>query len=275
MSTSGRTVDQDIVMSCPNKCARLTTVPGGDIQNLSKNFPVMDIVHTRQFERSKSQATLQSTGSGDYYCDVCEVYKAEVACTSCAVSLCHSCSSEIHQKKGYQLHRLVAMSDVLDGTVDVQSADGMAPTRRSMSEPEVLLTRTKMCRAHSSELAEYLCLSCSEEVCKKCHLVDAHRGHDCRLLKDVAQEKRDSLRNLFAAAQERHAAWNKGFDRCQELREATSVRRRELEREVRTRFEEVRSALASREERILEQLVEEMEGRDQLLSSQAELVLLG
>ena len=275
MSTSGKTVDQDIVMSCPNKCARLTTVPGGDIQNLPKNFPVMDIVHTRQFERSKSQATLQSTlqssSSGDYYCDVCEVYKAEVACPSCAVSLCLSCSSEIHQKKGYQVHRLVPMSDVLDGTVDIQSVDGMV-TQRSFSEPEFAVTggRPKMCKVHSAELVEYLCLTCSEEVCKKCHLVDAHRTHDCRLLKDIAQEKRDSLRHLLAAAQERHLVWNKGFDRCQELREITSVRRRELEAEIRACFEEVRSTLAAREEGILGQLEEEMQSRDKLLSSQAE-----
>jgi hypothetical protein len=272
MSTSGKTVDQDIVMMCPNKCSRLTTVPGGDIQNLSKNFPVMEIVHTRQFERSKSQATIQSSGSGEYYCDVCEVSKAEVACPSCAVSLCFTCSSEIHQKKGYQVHKLVAMSDVLDGNLDIQSTDGML-TQHSFSDPEVLhaaVAQPKMCRVHSSELVEYLCVTCSAEVCKKCHLVDGHRGHECRLLKDVAHEKRESLRVLLAAAQERHAVWNKGFDRCQELREASNVRRTELERAIRTDFEEVRAALVSREERILGELREEMQRRDQLLSAQAD-----
>ena len=273
VSTSGKTVDQDIVMMCPSKCSKLTTIPDGDIQNLPKNFPVMEIVHTRQFERSKSQATLQTTGSGEYYCDVCEVSKAEVACPSCSVSLCFTCSSEIHQKKGYQVHKLVALSDVMDGTVDAQSVDGVL-TQRSFSDPEVLLSaataQPKMCRVHPSELVEYLCLSCSVEVCKKCHLVDGHRGHECRLLKDVAQEKRESLRGLLVAAQERHAVWNKGFDRCQELREATNVRRTELEQRVQTHFQEVRAALVSREERILRELQEEMQRRDQLLTRQAE-----
>ena len=276
MSTSGKTVDQDIVMMCPSKCSRLTTIPHGDIQNLSKNFPVMEMVHTQQFERSKSHgATLALSSSGEYYCDVCEVSKAEVACPSCAVSLCFTCSAEIHQKKGYQVHKLMAMSDVLDGNVDIQSMDGML-TQRSFSDPEVLhyvsAATPKMCRVHSSELVEYLCLSCSEEVCKKCHLVDGHRGHECRLLKDVAQEKREALRGLLAAAQETHSVWNKGFDRCQELREVTNVCQNQLETSVRAHFAEVRAALDSREERLLREVGEEMERRDQLLSSQAESV---
>jgi hypothetical protein len=162
------------------------------------------------------------------------------------------------------------MSDVLSGAVDVQSTDGIVVGQRSASESEMLPNRTKMCKIHCSELVEYLCNTCSEEVCKKCHLVDGHRGHECRLLRDVAQERRDSLRQLLTAVQEQHSAWNKGFDRCQELREYASLRRRDVEEAVRAVFQEVRSALEAREERILGELETEMESRDQLLSSQAE-----
>ena len=226
----------------------------------------MDIVHSRQLERSKSLLT----SSGDYICcDVCETSKAEVACPSCAVSLCLSCSNDIHKKKGYQVHRLVLLSDVLDGTVDVLPSDGMVG-QRSYSDPDIAPDRPKMCKVHSSELVEYVCMTCSEEVCKQCHLVDYHKGHDCRLLKDIVQENKDSLRVLLAAMQEKHTLWNKGFDRCQELREYASARRSELEGAIKTHFEDIYSALHEREEQILTELQEEMLSRDQLLSSQAE-----
>lgn len=268
MSTSGKEVEQGIVMTCPNKCMKQTVIPDGDIQNLPKNFALMDVVHSRLFERSVSRATLQ-TSSGDYICDVCESAKAEVACPSCAVSLCLSCSSDIHGKKGYQVHRLVSLSDVLDGTVDDLSSDGIV-TQRSFSDSDIDPDQPKMCKIHSSELSEYLCITCSEEVCKQCHLVDSHKGHDCRLIKDIVQEKKDSLRLLLSTLQEKHTLWNKGFDHCQELREYANARRGELEGDVKTHFQEIHSALNRREEKILRDLQEEMLSRDQLLSSQGE-----
>ena len=219
-------------------------------------------------KHTKSQATLLTTSGGgsDNICDVCESAKAEIACPSCAVSLCQLCSNEIHQKKGYQVHRLIAMSDVLDGTADVQSSDGTVVNQQSF---EVVPNQPKMCKVHSSELIDYLCITCSEEVCKKCHLVDNHRGHECRLLKEIAQEKRDSLCQLLTAMQEKHTVWNKGFDRCQELREYVNVRRRELEGTIKAHFEDIHTILHEREEKFLMELQEEMQSRDELLSSQA------
>ena len=268
MATSGREVDGDIMMMCPNKCVKLTTIPGGDIQLLSKNYAVLDMVHSRLFERTLSRPSLLTGSGGEYNCDVCESSKAEVACPSCAVSLCLSCSNEIHQKKGYQVHRLVSIWDILEGTVDVQPSDVIV-NQRSVSDLEMLSDQHKMCRNHSSELVEYMCITCSEEVCKKCHLVDSHRGHECRLLQDVAQEKRDSLHQLLSALQDRHTVWNKGFDRCQELREYVNIRRTEMEGTIRAHFEDLHSVLRSREEKILSGLQEEMQSRDQLLLSQA------
>ena len=268
MCTSGKEVDDDIVMTCPSKCSVPTTIPGGAIQNLPKNFAVMEIVHTRQFERSMSRGTLMLTNIGEYNCDVCECMKAEVACPNCAVSLCLKCSNDIHQKKGYQVHRLILISDIMDGTADVPSSDGMVH-QLSATEFDVPSDQPKMCKIHTSELVEYVCMTCTEEVCKKCHLVDSHRGHDCRLLKDVAQEKRDSLRPLLSSMQEKHTLWNRGFDRCQELREYANIRRNELEQTIRSSFQEIYAALNDREESILRGLREEMDSRDQLLSSQA------
>lgn len=268
MSTSGKEVEQDIVMTCPSKCTKQTVIVDGNIQNLPKNFAVMEIVNSIRFERSVSRATLL-TGSGEFNCDVCESSKAEVACPSCAVSLCPSCSNDIHSKKGYQVHCLVAISDILNGTVDILSSDGLV-SQRSYTELEINPDKPKMCKVHSTELVEYMCVTCCEEVCKRCHLVDSHRGHDCRLLKDVAHEKRESLHHLFSAMQEKHALWNKGFDRCQELREHANSRRTELEAAIKSHFQEIRSVLENREEKILSGLQEEMLSRDQLLSSQAE-----
>ena len=268
MSTSGKEVEQGIVMTCPSKCTKQTIIPDGDIQKLPKNFALMDVVHSRQLERSVSRATVMTT-TGDYVCDVCENSKAEVACPSCDVSLCLLCSNEIHQKKGYQVHRLVPLSDILNGTVDDLPSDGMV-NQRSFSDPEIDPDKPKMCTVHPSELSEYLCITCSEEVCKQCHLVDSHKGHDCKLIKDIVQEKKDSLRLLLSTVQEKHTLWNKGFDRCQELREYATARRSELEGVIKTHFEEIYSTLRGREEKILRDLQEEMLSRDQLLSSQGE-----
>lgn len=267
--TSGKEEGRDIIMTCPSKCTMQTVIEDGNILNLPKNFAVIEIIHSRQFERSQSRGTLLSSCS-EYTsnCDVCENSKAEVACPSCAVSLCLSCSNDIHSKKGYQVHRLVSMLDVLNGTVEILPSDGLV-SQRSNADIETNPDH-KMCKIHSSELVEYMCVTCSEEVCKRCHLVDSHRGHDCRLLKDVAHEKRDTLRLLLTNMQEKHAIWNKGFDRCQELREYASSRHTELEDAVRSHFEEIRSQLQNREEKVLKDLQEEMLSRDQLLSSQAE-----
>ena len=259
-------------MTCPVKCTQQTIVADGNVQTLPKNFAVMDIVHDHRFERMASRATLL-TLSGEYNCDVCENMKAEVACPTCAVSLCLSCSDEIHSKRGYQIHRLVAMSDLLDGTLDVLPVDGIVgqqPRTTLSDQPETLPGEPlKMCKVHTSELVEYLCETCDEEVCKRCHLVDGHRRHDCRLLTEVVHEKRQALQHLLNAMQQKHAVWNKGFDRCQEVREYTRSRRNELEGAVKSHFHEIHSVLHSREEKILRGLEEEMASRDQLLSTQA------
>lgn len=268
MSASGKEVEGGIIMSCPSKCTQQTVIADGNVQNLPKNFAVMEIIHGSRCERSVTRPALPI--SGEYICDVCENSGAEVVCPSCAVCLCLPCSTDIHSKKGYQVHRLVPVSEILDGSLDSLPGEGMA-SQRSFSDSELLSSteQQKMCKVHTSELVEYLCESCCEEVCKRCHLLDDHRDHDCRLLTEVALEKRQSLRQLLSSIQQKHAGWNKGFDQCQELREYVSTRQTELEGAIKSHFHGIHSALHSREEKILKMVQEEMATRDLLLSRQA------
>ena len=261
MSTSGREVDGDIVMMCPNKCTKETTVTGGNVQSLSKNFAVMELIQSESFTCTMPLVSEENN------CDICEDSRVQVVCPTCAVALCQKCSAEIHSKKGYQVHSLLPVSDLSDRPLDFTS--GRLVSAHRLRSNSALLSEQIMCKKHPQELVEYMCESCCETVCKRCHLVDEHRGHDCKLLSELAHKKRQSIRHLLSTVQQKHATWNRGFDHCQELRERVNMRHKDLQKEVKSHFCKIHSGLQSQEEKILRELNEEMTNRDQLLSEQA------
>ncbi len=278
VSHRGQSVDGGISITCPNKCTQETVILDGNIHNLPKNFSVLDIVHSsrersstlvasrNRFPSSDSGSNASPSSTGDYNCDVCEMSKAVIVCSSCSVVLCQSCSDDIHSRKGYQVHALTRVLDFMDSleTIDPELQAGSV-------ESESFPNERNTCKIHQGQPLEYYCELCCDEACRLCQVTGEHREHaqECRLMADVAGEKREILRRTIETIDQCQAEWKKGFDECHEGRERLFARQRGVEAEIQSRFLRIHSALQSTEERRLSELRGEVEVRSQLLEKQA------
>lgn len=280
MYISGQPTKGGTTVTCPSKCSVVTVVPDGLIQNLPKNFAVLDIIQDTR-ERSSSlvgrcrspsivtmqrnqQPQLQShLSSEEYKCDVCETRDVTIVCPNCAVYLCVDCSSDIHTRKGYDLHTLIPMADFMV-SCDSISQSGSS----SSSEPD--FQGERLCKHHGNELLEFNCATCCENVCKICVTSGEHSDHEIRLLVDIAIEKKEVLRRSLEEINECHFMWNNGFDNCQEMIEKLFDKSRTLETEIKTRFHAIHSLLHAKEENLLNKLRSEFESRNLSLKAQAE-----
>ena len=290
-------------MTCPRRCCQPTVVPNGQVTNLPKNYAVVEIVHEKK-ERSSSFSlvavkprarstsvpqqltTSQTTPSAssvssltssstsnisnnssadDYKCDVCEVLGATVVCPSCAVCLCFSCSKDIHSRKGYQLHHLITLSEFINSPNEIFSSQSGSLEQRSTD-----ILDGKQCKLHSNELLEYACKSCGEIVCKMCLHSGEHKDHDCRLLAEVAMEKKEELRQAIDDVNQCYTRWNDGFDKCEELQEHMFDIGRTLESSIKSHFHNIHSSLHAKEEQVLGLVRNEVDTRMKQLKQQAE-----
>ena len=284
-------------MTCPKRCNQPTVVPNGQVTNLPKNYALVEIIHDKK-ERSfsfslvpvkpprarstsvpqptvpptssvssssSSTLNLSNSSTDDYKCDVCEVLGAAVVCHSCAVCLCISCSNDIHSRKGYQLHHLITLSEFINTPNDIFSTHSGL---RSTSDSDI--TDGKLCKQHSGEVLEYACNSCGEIVCKVCIHSGEHKEHDCRLLADVAMEKKEALRQAIDDVNRCYERWNDGFDMCEEFQEHLFDKGRTLESSIKSHFHNIHSSLHAKEEQVLGLVRNEVDSRMKQLKQQAE-----
>lgn len=294
MYLNGQPADGGTTMECPSKCATRTLVPFGAVRNLPKNYAVLEIIQDVR-ERCSSvvrnrSPSLQNTpammanqisgsttnfssyGNADEYkCDVCETRGSTVVCPSCAVCLCISCSDDIHSRKGYDLHQLVPVMEFYMSSMESLSSSPGSFSHRSNSESDILSSSgEKSCRHHTSELTEYECETCCEEICKVCQLSGDHREHETRLLVDIAADKREALKQAVKDIDDCHNIWNKGFDGCHEMQEHLFDTSRNLETNIKRQFHAIHSLLHAKEESLLSEVREEVDLRVKSLQKQAE-----
>lgn len=307
MQLNGQQVEGGVHMTCPKRCSQPTIIPNGQVTNLPKNYAVVEIVHEKK-ERSSSfslvavtpatrarstsvpqqpsmlatpssssfassstsssTSNISSSSTDDYKCDVCEVLGATVVCPSCAVCLCLSCSNDIHSRRGYQPHRLISLSEFINTPSEIYSPHSSSLGHRSTSDSDMM--DGKQCKQHSGEPLEYACKSCGEIVCRVCQHSEEHKDHDCRLLADVAIEKKEELRQAIADVNQCYARWNDGFDECEELQEHLYDRGRTLESSIKSHFHNIHSSLHAKEEQVLGQVRSEVDSRMKQLKQQAE-----
>ena len=99
-----------------------------------------------------------------------------------------------------------------------------------------------------------------------------HKEHDCRLLAEVAMEKKEALRQAIDDISQCYARWNEGFDECEELQEHLFDRGRTLESSIKSHFHNIHSSLHAKEEQVLSQVRNEVDTRMKQLKQQAESV---
>ena len=276
MQLSGRHVHGGMSVSCPSKCAVETFVAEGRVESLPKNYALMDLVQggslitrSRLFSTTSMSSSISSprlSGVPDtYYCDVCETNVAAIMCPSCSVVLCHSCSSDIHKKKGYHLHQLIPIEECFKMDTG-QPTNSLRPslTRSSLDGSQ----EERVCKTHFAEPLDYFCEACYEEVCKLCVEQD-HGGHKCRPLVEVSSEKKEALKEVVEEVNSCYEKWNEGFDSCQAARESLTYKRETMEELVKSHFQAIRAKLSAREEALLNEVKQETESRSQLLNTQA------
>ena len=275
MHLDGRPTEKGFLLTCPSKCAEVTIIPEGLIQNLPKNFAVLDIIQdVRCSNRSPSisinlcaSSTNMSLNSiEEYKCDVCETRRVTIVCPSCAVCLCEVCSHDIHSRKGYDLHKLVPMDEFMSSNENIISNGIFSQQTNSDSD----VSGEAACSHHANELLEFECETCCEEICKICRLSEEHKYHETRLLQDIALEKKEGLRQAINKIEDCHSAWNNGFDECQEVLEHLFNNSRTVETTIKTHFHAIHSILHTKEANLLSQIQKEVEYREKSLKKQAE-----
>ena len=287
LASSGRMVEGGISVTCPNKCSIPTFILNGNIHSLPKNFAVMDIIHERHATLRNRSPSLSSRSfllapppssppkpitEDEYYCDVCETNHAILVCPSCAVFLCQECSDDIHSRRGYKVHLIVPVVDFFMNSGDsILSGDSGVSSLSQRSEFDCSFEdQQKHCKSHSSEILDYICETCCEEVCKLCRTSVDHKDHECRLLSDVAMEKQGALRRMIDKVNQCHVEWCKGFDECKELQEHLYHKQQNMEATIKSHFHSIHSLLHAKEEHLLANARSEIEHRSQMLNTQAE-----
>ena len=255
-------------------------------QTSRKNFAVMEIIHGTRERTASLTSTMRARSPsansrnalqmpvGDSSvmaedasnCDVCET-SAAIVCAPAVrfVSVSPARTTSI-PGRGTTYINWFRFGEFMN-SLDNMFSESLS--QRSGSDSD-LLEAPRHCKSHSSELVEYLCEVCYEEVCRQCHVSGEHRDHECRLLTDIAIEKREVLRRMIDEVNQCHTEWNKGFDDCHEIREHLFHRQRVIEAGIKSHFHGIHSALHAKEEFLLAVVRSEIESRSKLLNSQAE-----
>ncbi|CAP22204.1 Protein CBR-ARC-1 [Caenorhabditis briggsae] len=158
-----------------------TNLPGGDLNNLKKNFALLELL-----EKIADTGGISEIGEGvqkhDRYakdrllnvkCDEDSEHVAVFYCTVCDSNLCDRCSEFTHSTNVLSKHRRVPLTE--------------------KPVPKVC------CRLHSSYVVEFVCkeVSCDNEsplMCLMCRDYGRHKGHCHVLIEKEVDDLREKLR---------------------------------------------------------------------------------
>ena len=158
------------LLRCPS-CRTETKLK--EMETFPKNYALLENIEQAQTLR-REQAEVMKTKK----CDRCAANPAEFGCGECVASFCPKCWGKIHSVGVLRSHVKVDCSEVFQVT----------------------------CAKHPSKTADLVCLepTCASYgglICLLCEKTAAHKGHLTEPIEQVADEKREELREAIKKAQ--------------------------------------------------------------------------
>ncbi|CAA87044.3 E3 ubiquitin-protein ligase arc-1 [Caenorhabditis elegans] len=239
-----------------------TQIPGGDLQNLKKNFALLELLEkiadggglleksgeVVKFDRYSKERLL------NLECDEDSEHVAVIYCTVCDSNLCERCSESTHSTNVLSKHRRIPLTE----------------------KPPPLVH----CRLHSSYVVEFVCkeLSCDTEsplMCMMCRDYGRHKGHSHVLIEKEVEDLREKVReHLGELSKQSETIGNALHSIDSVIHELTPGQEdgslEETRQEVRNHFRRLRTALDRDEEDAVETVDRYARNRVESLQTQKE-----
>ena len=211
------------------------------------------------------KALLQSDGVNDFPKDLRKAYEAEVAeymvklgsnkeecdrcvrkntgpaiafCTNCREFLCKSCKEEHHSWRKTLNHEIITTGEE---KVNKNGSDLFNQSIEQLSQ----------CPQPDHEVLKYYCGKCEVLICRDCIELD-HNDHrsQCNLVKSVAAQAMEGLKEGLGRSQEAIANLDTAIDQCKMVSKQVEQRKKEVQKKISDSLTKVRNALLAKNEEI-------------------------
>ena len=156
-------------LTCPI-CRSETSVKGGNVLNLSTNFPLKSLI--------------DDVRNSQQVCEICDTEARAVHfCCECGKDMCNTCL-KIHNKwPPHVKHRVVRVEDVREG--------------------RVVLEKEVYCQEHKSDKQKYICtdvcVTCKKFICLRCRMLfHDKKGHTVQDAKEYNASTKTQIESLQA-----------------------------------------------------------------------------
>ena len=113
-------------------------------------------------------------------CEDCDENIAEVHCSDCKISVCHSCSDSIHSRRVMKNHSISPITS---------SSSSLRSSILSVTSP---IIQFYQCEVHNNEEQKLYCMTCNECICVDCTSSDLHTKHSItniiKCVEDIKEE---------------------------------------------------------------------------------------
>ena len=270
-------------VSCPLCCTN-TNLPNNCVDNLPKNFAILDVIAVARVH----SASISSLGSSltsfhfngdspieERFCNAgCAeegnvLTPAKIYCFNCCTFMCNKCSDSLHQKESaLESHEIKTVAELQRHFSQRSPNHDSVFTSRSNSDGSLCY-----CKIHREPLKIY-CQTDNALICVYCQLHGKHKGHECVMVEEMASIKRETLRTLKQEVKVKQEQYVVGFNLCkkveEELHRTVDKRKKELDEH----FSMLHSTLEARKKELLAELVEQVERKTAVLTTQARLAVI-
>ncbi|XP_030847046.1 tripartite motif-containing protein 2-like [Strongylocentrotus purpuratus] len=216
----------DQMLRCP-VCRAETKVPNQDVSKLPANLALKSLI-----EDMKNQYQ---------FCTNCKSEdkpRAVVYCQDCGKYFCSTCHNKHSQWPDFISHEVLAMSEIVSGTVSVR--------------------RWRKCRKHPKEDEECFCSNCRRFACFRCVVME-HTNEGHRVIEAAVYECNHvkSIKDLKSKADKKRSCFQKYVDFIDEQKERVSNVQKQCTDDINKAYEESVQQLTEKKEL----LIGEVKGR--------------
>uniref|UniRef100_A0A8C5M3Y5 Uncharacterized protein n=1 Tax=Leptobrachium leishanense TaxID=445787 RepID=A0A8C5M3Y5_9ANUR len=246
-----------LCLSCLNRLRPFTSTRNGSETQKSLLCPVCDsevvlppegvtgLVPDMVAEEEVLREMLRS-GAHEPPCDLCGEGRAQNRCQDCKVNVCEFCCQAHRRQTRTARHHLLPMQDL---------------------PPGLSLTPVPLCKVHLLEELRLFCEPCSVPACRDCALT-RHQGHAVRPVAEVAGRHREHVQKAVMEVEAQLTELEAAMKGVHSVKEALNRRAELLREEVEVFTDKYISAVHEHRSRLLRDIDEEIQRRQQTLSLQ-------
>lgn len=270
-------------VSCPLCCTN-TNLPNNCVDNLPKNFAILDVIAVARVH----SASISSLGSSltsfhfngdspieERFCNAgCAeegnvLTPAKIYCFNCCTFMCNKCSDSLHQKGStLESHEIKTVAELQRHFSQRSPNHDSVFTPRSNSDGSLCY-----CKIHREPLKIY-CQTDNALICVYCQLHGKHKGHECVMVEEMASIRRETLRTLKQEVKVKQEQCVVGFNLCKKVEEELNRTVDKRKKELDEHFSMLHSTLEARKKELLAELVEQVERKTAVLTTQARLAVI-